>query len=335
MSLTGANDKEKLEQLCARTYKEQAVWFLNSFWGDLSEEAEKLWQFVHKCAELNEEKKAEGSDMDEFQAHRFLEYFKESMTVQAMRDKLRSTGAIQAGQVVKRVPLTHLLIFKYNIDWKYLVNAVQGSKEEIEKAQRMLDEVHNAFVQANARATEAAEAVREAAAREADARSREEELKAAKAELEQALNELKAQEDAYNHKTEDLKKRSEEGGVVQRNKAKNELAQHLGEDPLPLRKAKITQEAAVKKAERAAVAANEAAQQAAEARVKGEEAQAAAEAAVEEARARVAEAEDYLEKAKKSMPAGGVWWLEKELHEAKAFLPTSKGGYIKRKITTQ
>jgi hypothetical protein len=125
MALTGANDKEKLEQLCARTYKEQAVWFLNSFWGDLSEEAEKLWQFVHKCAELNEEKKAEGSDLDEFQAHRFLENFKESMTVQAMREKLRSTGAIQAGQVVKRVPLTHLLIFKYNIDWKYLVNAVQ------------------------------------------------------------------------------------------------------------------------------------------------------------------------------------------------------------------
>ena len=64
--------------------------------------------------------------------------------------------------------------------------------------------------------------------------AREEELAAAKAELEAALAELKAQEDAYNSKTEDLKRKSEEGGLVSRNRAKNELAQHLGEDPLPV-----------------------------------------------------------------------------------------------------
>lgn len=33
--LAGANDLEKLHSLCAKTYKEQAVWFLNSFWGML------------------------------------------------------------------------------------------------------------------------------------------------------------------------------------------------------------------------------------------------------------------------------------------------------------
>merc|ERR1712000_258846 len=71
-------------------------------------------------------------------------------------------------------------------------------------------------------------------------------------------------EKAFNDKKEDLKKRSEEGGVVSRNKAANELAQLLSEDPLPLRRAKITQEAAVKKAERASTAA-ESARQAAEA----------------------------------------------------------------------
>ncbi len=31
MSLQGSNDKEKLESLCKKTYKEQAVWFLNAF----------------------------------------------------------------------------------------------------------------------------------------------------------------------------------------------------------------------------------------------------------------------------------------------------------------
>jgi hypothetical protein len=31
MSLQGSNDKEKLESLCQKTYKEQAVWFLNAY----------------------------------------------------------------------------------------------------------------------------------------------------------------------------------------------------------------------------------------------------------------------------------------------------------------
>jgi hypothetical protein len=42
---------------------------------------------------------------------------------QAMRDRLRSTGAIVG--TVKRVPLTHILTFKYNVDWHKLVNAPQ------------------------------------------------------------------------------------------------------------------------------------------------------------------------------------------------------------------
>ncbi len=37
---------------------------------------------------------------------------------------------------------------------------------------------------------------------------------------------------------------------MSRNKAKAELAQHLAEDPLPLRRAKITTEAAHKKADK-------------------------------------------------------------------------------------
>merc|ERR1712188_343504 len=115
---------------------------------------------------------------------------------------------------------------------------------------------------------------------------------AAQAELEAALAEVKAQEDAYNSKTEDLKKKSETGGVVSRNKAANELAQHLAEDPLPLRKAKITAEAAVKRSEKATKAAADAraaaeatnARKAAEdAREASAKAKAVAEAALDDA----------------------------------------------------
>ena len=75
-------------------------------------------------------------------------------------------------------------------------------------------------------------------------------FKAAQEEVERALAEVKAEEDAYNGKIDDAKRRSESGGVVQRNKAANELAQLMAEDPLPLRKAKITLEAAQKRAEK-------------------------------------------------------------------------------------
>jgi len=122
-----------------------------------------------------------------------------------------------------------------------------------------------------------------------------------------------------------LQQKSSQGSVVQQNKAKAELAQHLAEDPLPLRKAKITLEAARKKAEKAR-APFEAATKAAEA------ARASAEAALDETRARVAEAEAYLQevKAKPGSPHGAIWWMERELQEQKKYLPTSRGGIAKK-----
>jgi hypothetical protein len=292
-TLPGSNDKEKLDSLTALNHKEQAVWFLNAFWNSVGEaNAEQVWTFKQKFDELDAEKRAEGSTLDEMQAHRFLEAIKETLTVQAMREKLRSTGAI-AGQI-RRVPLTHYLIMKYNVDWHDLVNAVLGDMEEIRKAQQKLDEVQTAL-------------------REAE--QREQESKQAKRELDAALKDVKDQEDARNNKTAELQKNSEEGGLVSRNRAKAELAQHLAEDPLPLRKAKITLEAAVKKADRAAIAA---------------------EAAVEEARVKFDEAQAYLEKVKKGgSPKGALWWMERELIEARAYLPKSKGGYNKREGAAQ
>merc|ERR1712100_823060 len=125
-----------------------------------------------------------------------------------------------------------------------LVNRSQGdNREEMESCSKMLDEVKVFFKTAEARQ-------QDALARENDAREAEAPFKAAQEELEAALAEVKSQEDAYNSRTEELKKKSETGGVVSRNKAANELAQHLAEDPLPLRKAKITLEAAQKRAEK-------------------------------------------------------------------------------------
>merc|ERR1712137_756580 len=87
--------------------------------------------------------------------------------------------------------------------------------------------------------------------KEDEARRQEAPFKAAQEEVEAALAEVKKQEDEYQGKIADCQRRSEQGGVVQRNKAKAELAQLQAEDPLPLSRAKITLEAAQKRAEKA------------------------------------------------------------------------------------
>jgi len=316
-SLAGSTDSEKLLSLCETTYKEQAIWFLNAFWDSFSDEAERVWTYVHKCAEIDLQRHGDGNALDEAFAHRFLEVLGETLTVMAMRERLRKTGALSPSERPKLVPLTHYLLFKYEVDWRVLVNSKGDNSAEIAEAQRLLDLVSAAF----------AEAERQAGiARRAEARAREQEapFKAAQEEVDAALAEVKEQEEYRNNKTEDLKRKSSQGGVVQQNKAKNELAQHLAEDPLPLRRAKITLEAALKKAEKAR-APFEAATREAEA------ARAASEEALEDATQKVAEAEAYLEEMKNlpGSPHGAIWWMERELHEKKKFMPSSKGGICK------
>jgi len=315
MSLRGADDIERLRDLSSRTYKEQAVWFLNGFWQKLSDsDRELIWSYKLKMVELDLQKGESGCELDEMMAHRFLETFKETLTVREMRDKLRDVGV----EKVRYVPLAHYLIFRFNIDWHYFVNASQGdNQEEVAQAQRLLDQVTQALVEVQ----KTAEASRIA---EVESKKASVAAKAAQEELEAALAELKAQEDAYNNKKLDLERKSQEGGVVSRNKAANELAQHLAEDPLPLRRAKITTEAAVKKAERTAKAA-------AEAVVAAEAARIAAENSLEEAFVKVQEAEAYLQevKSKPGSAQGALWWIDRELYEQKKYMPVSRGGISK------
>eukprot|EP00005_Dracoamoeba_jomungandri_P011093 CAMPEP_0174265932 /NCGR_PEP_ID=MMETSP0439-20130205/28475_1 /TAXON_ID=0 /ORGANISM="Stereomyxa ramosa, Strain Chinc5" /LENGTH=365 /DNA_ID=CAMNT_0015352631 /DNA_START=23 /DNA_END=1120 /DNA_ORIENTATION=+ len=363
-------DKQQLNDLCDKSFKEQAIWFMNAYWDEFaSQEAENFWKYVETAKKVD----VNGNGIiDELEGHRFLELLSEETTVMSLREGLRKTGAIGAQERPKTVPLTHYLLFKYGVDWHELITKPQGGDpEEIAKAEAMLREVMQALAASEERAAEARQAVIAAkqavdaaeravqASKQAEVfaqekveelRQREEELKIAAQELEDALAEVQAQEDAYNRRTEELKRKCSEGGIVSQGKAKNELAQHLSEDPLPLRKAKITAEAAVKKNERAikaaadaTVAAERATEEARQATIRSEEAKASAEeakasaerakaaadAAVEEAKAKVEETEAFVEEVKNSLPQGQVWWLERELHEARAYLPQKAGGYKK------
>jgi len=255
--------------------------------------------------------------------------------------------------------------------------------------------------EAKSREAAAVSTENEAKAKEAAAKEAEAPFKVAQEEVAKALADVKAQEDAYNKKTEELKATAESGGVVARNKAKVSLDAHLAEDPLPLRKAKITLEAANKRAEKArapflvASEAAEAARQAAEAsrkeaesarqaaeaarkqaeaarqaaeasrkqaeaarqaaeaarkeaeaarqaavasrkeaeaaRAAAEQAKANAEAAVQAAQVAVGEAEAILADlmANPGSGHGALFWIERELHEKKKYMPMRKGGISK------
>jgi len=114
--------------------------------------------------------------------------------------------------------------------------------------------------------------------------------------------------------------------TVAKSKAKNELAQVKNEDPLPLRKAKITQEAALRKVEKERKSAEKASANAAAKTVELEQQKLKVEAAVRETEEKYKEAQDYLEEVKRKggVAHGAIWWMERELKEAQKYLPKKK-----------
>lgn len=205
---------------------------------------------------------------DEFNAHRFLEGIGSTKRVVELRDELRAIDL----DFNKRMAAIEFFLFHFKCKVEDFVSRPQGdNSEELAKAQKLLDEAQKALDEAIKKAGEA----------------------------KAALDEVKALEAARDKKTQELTAKGEDMnlGVVARNKAKNELAQHLAEDPLPLRKAKITLEAANK----------------------------AANKAVDQAEAKLAEAQTFLDKVKTEssggVAQGNLWWLDRELTEKKKYLP--------------
>jgi len=317
--------------------------------------------------------------LDEFNAHRFLERLGETKTVKQMRDELREIDM----DFNKRMAIIEYFLWRYHKTVSDFLSKPQGGvdPEELAETQRLVEEVNRALLVSQAAAEEArlreAEAKRDedeakAAADEARARAKEAEaaaeeareleafaiekekpFKIAQEELETALAELHRQEEEYARTCNVLQAKSEDPnlGVVQKNKAVNELAQLKSQDPLPLRQAKLTTEAAERKADKARAPFKEAreaaevsraeaertaheadkaraeaertAKQAEKARLAAEAARAESDERVEECYVKMQEAEEKLREvmSRPSVPQGQIWWMEHELEEAKKFLP--------------
>jgi len=159
---------------------------------------------------------------------------------------------------------------------------------------------------------------------------------------------LNNQELAFQNQITELTQRSETGdSIVAKNKAKQELAQLKQENPLPLRRAKITQEAALRKVEKQTKEAEAATMQALQvakelenvakelervaadlevAKHHVEEATRKVEIAVRETEAKMEEAQNFLAEVKRKggVAYGAIWWMEREIIEAKKYLPRNK-----------
>uniref|UniRef100_A0A6A7GBQ4 TolA-like protein n=2 Tax=Hirondellea gigas TaxID=1518452 RepID=A0A6A7GBQ4_9CRUS len=321
-----SNDMEKLARLSALVYSDQAKWFLNAYFERFDKDMyEKVWDYTNKMVEIDEKRGKEGCELQELYAHRFLEHFGETLTVSEMRKVLRDIDIDNN----KNVSLSEFLIFNYKVDWHELVNAAQSdNKEEIDEAVRLVQQAMSSMDIAREARAAASKAETEAGQAAQAARTAEAAQLKAEAAVKQALAELEAEEKAFSDRKSGLEAKSETGGLVSKNKAKNELQQLLAEDPLPLQRAKINQGATVRAAQKSSKAAARASEEAEAAAQRARDATAAADAALQEAVDNFKTAEEFLEevKSKPGSGKGSIWWIERELYEAKKYLPQSKGG---------
>ncbi len=76
---------------------------------NLIAEAENIWKYAQKFISLDETRKGEGSELDEFLSHKFLESLGETLTVVALRERLRKIDLNCDGKMA----LLEYLAFKY------------------------------------------------------------------------------------------------------------------------------------------------------------------------------------------------------------------------------
>jgi DNA repair ATPase RecN len=123
------------KEVTTKTYKEQAIFFLNAYWDEHNADGEKMWDQVKLMEELDAGNN--GSDLDEMKSHIYLEKQGESMTVLQLRQKLRKMDL----DFNKRMAMIEFLLFKYDEDVKELIKRPQGTNEELTKAVKALDSV--------------------------------------------------------------------------------------------------------------------------------------------------------------------------------------------------
>jgi len=377
---------DEFNAVTKKPYKDQAIFYLNAYWPeefDKSEDArEAVYKAWHQFIEIDKlqweevNKKvwkqgwSEGNSLDELFSHKYLEKIGRTLTVVAFRGEFRKIDV----NFDKRMAMLEYLLFEHKHSVADVMDKPQGdNSKELEEAQAALQQVQQALTELQeknerqkvlvAQQLAAQQASTEAAVRASTAQTKAEaalaaqkvaeaQVRKAEAELAAAVDELVRQEKAPQDAIHALEGKATDPNLsgMKQNLEKNELAQLREKDPLPLRKAKITQGAALKAVERErkqSEAATEKAQhdaQAAEAarkeadqkvvdaqraREQAEEQARAIEAAVADTIEKFKAAQAYLEEMKKKSGSrqGALWWLSRDLAEAGKYMPKASGNF--------
>ena len=366
-----ASDLQKIKEFNEQNYKEQANKFLNIYWDreplmlkDAPDLLEEVWNTKNEFVKLDKQNGENGNELSEFDAHRVLEKFGATMTVQQFRKVFEDIDVDHD----HCMSLLEYLIFKHNASWKMIANAPVGNSAKVNQAQGLVQEaqkeLQNALTACEKSKEELAIAVDakrnasdeevKALEKESKAKEAEEEVNSAKLANEESLAKVLALEQERNDKLAALEKTATDDnlGLVKRNRAKAELEQVKQEDPLPLRRAKISQEATIRRLNKAVKKAKEETQIATDARTKATEAKELADvAAINSEKAKVDseaavgiadnafhEAEKFLIEVKSKFSGsseGSLWWMDRELAEAKRYLPKAKFAKLEASLKIQ
>ena len=130
------NTNYTFEEVCDRTHARQAQFFLNAFWAEHSDSAEQVYRWTCGFNELAPQGK-EGSELDEFCAHKFLEHFGQTMTVLELRKTLREIDINKDG----KMSMIEFLVFHFKTEVSELMSRPQGVNEQLIRAQDALEAV--------------------------------------------------------------------------------------------------------------------------------------------------------------------------------------------------
>jgi DNA repair exonuclease SbcCD ATPase subunit len=324
--------KQKFKELSSLKYVDQLTWFLNGYIGGAQFDGAKAntcWDYYKAFVELDKlgptRAGENGTELDQFWSAKFLEDNDKAITALERKAALKELDVDQSG----KMSLLEYLTWKFKKGIDEVATLSQGDNQAaIAAAQKKLD-----IVQAQLRECEA-KLEQQKAAKEANEiaieklQKEEASLAQLQAELQAAVAALEAEQQAYNAKCSALETKIADPSTssMQKSKAQNELAQLKGEDPLPLRRAKITQEAALRKVEKQLKQVAVAQEEAARKQAALEDAIKQLEAAYVQLEAKLAEAQKEVQKAKESGTGGqgAIYCMERVLFDADARLPTAR-----------
>jgi len=331
-------DQALLVELCKKPFERQAKHFINAFWdrsstkhkpfGENQEECERIFTWSHEFAKLDKGKR--GNELDEFEAHQFLEKCVGALTVHDMRSALKAIDI----DFNRMMSLTEFLIFHYALqekDWVYLVNWAPGmsvaQRRLIEAAQAQMSEAKEKLAVSREMLEKSQESAAVAAKEQESAQTEAQLSEAAAAESTKATQDLEAQEQA---KKDELAKQEAMAcddtlSVVKRSRAKAQVAILKNDNGQSLRTMRITQGACARKMAKAAAKMKEAAAKAEASKLEAEQAAQLASEAVEAADAAVQQTTQQLEEAKAACAEGGCeegtfWWLDREFEESMKYM---------------